>query len=47
MKHRKQPLRGFLQNRFYDTLALKQMLQKITESADFLGKNCCKPATLL
>ena len=28
MKHQKQPRRGFLQNRFYDTLTLKEMLQK-------------------
>ena len=28
MKHLKQPLRGFLQNRFHDTLTLKLMLQK-------------------
>ena len=37
MKHRKHALRGFLQNRFYDTLTL----------ADFLGKNWYRPTTLL
>ena len=30
MKHRKQPPRGSLQNRFYDTLTLNQMLIKNT-----------------
>ena len=31
-KHWKQPPRGFLQNSFYDTLTLKQMLQKYRSS---------------
>ena len=40
MKHRKQPLRGFLQNRFYDTLTLKKMLQNtIPVNQLILGEN--------
>ena len=37
MKHWKQPLRGFQQNKFYDIITL----------ADFLAKNWYRPATLL
>ena len=46
MKHWKQPLKGFLQNRFYDNLTM--MLQKNSrETADYLGKNWYRTATLL
>ena len=42
MKHRLQPLLGFLQNRFYDTLTLNKFFKNIEntcEPAVFSGKN--------